>query len=77
MLVPVLKQMMDLEGSFQASLCINVNVNINMQIKTYNMCTFCIFNLYLMKTESTADKLYSGYELGLVFTAKVSINEEL
>lgn len=74
MLVPVLKQMMDLEGSFQAYICINTNVIINIQNETYNTCNFHLFNLHLTKVENTADKLYSGYELRLVFNAKVSIN---
>lgn len=74
MLVPALRWVMDLESSSQAYHSINVNVIINIQSRTQDMCSFHIFILYLTKMENTADKLYSGCELRLVFIAKVSIN---
>lgn len=74
MLVPVLKQIMDLEGYFQAYVCINMNAIINIQSETYDICSFHLYNLYLTKMENTTDKLYSGYELRLVFIARVTIN---
>lgn len=66
--------MMDLEGSFQAYICINMNVIINIQSVTYSMWSFHLFNLHLTKMENRADKLYSGCELWLVFIAKMRIN---
>lgn len=39
-LVPVLKHVMDLEISFQAYICINVNVILNIQCETWDMCSF-------------------------------------
>jgi len=74
MLVAVSKEITDLQGSLQAYICINMNAITNIRSETYEMCSFHLFNLHLSKMENTSDTLYSGYEMKIVFVAKLSIN---